>query len=116
MAGIAWADVVAAAPTLSSVAAQTQTDILALTNIRLNLSVFDGEAGPTTRLARILYAAHLAALLRLGISGPLTGESAGGLSRTYAAPFMGRGFLGMTSYGAALLAIMPPVARGPQVL
>ena len=116
MASIVWTDVTAAAPQLASVAVTSQNDILAVANVRFNIAVFDGEAGVTTRLARILYAAHLAALTKLGVSGPLIGESADGLSRSYAAPFMGRSQLALTSYGAALLAILPPVTHGPMVL
>lgn len=115
MAAIIWSDVSAAAPELTGIATTTQNDILAVANIRLNIAVFDGESGPTTRLARILYAAHLGALTKLGTAGPLIGESAGGMSRTYAAPFLQRSQLALTSYGAALLAILPPAVHGPQV-
>jgi hypothetical protein len=116
VAAIAWSDVVAQAPELATTATLAQTGILAVANVRLNLSIFDGESGPTTYLARVLYAAHLASLIRLGVSGPLIGESAGGLSRTYAAPFLQRSKLALTGYGNALLAIMPPAAFGPAVL
>ncbi|MBA3841183.1 MAG: DUF4054 domain-containing protein [Actinobacteria bacterium] len=116
MAAVSWSDVIAAAPELATVALASQSDILGVANVRLAVGLFGGEADPMLRLARILYAAHLAAMIRLGVSGPLIGESVGGMSRTYAAPFMGRGQLGMTSYGMALLALMPPATRGPQVL
>ena len=116
MASIVWTDVSAAAPELAATNVTTQADILAVANVRFNVNVFDGEAGPTTRFARILYAAHLGVLARLGVAGPLIGESAGGLSRSYAAPFMGRSQLALTSYGAALLAILPVSTHGPVVL
>lgn len=116
MAAIAWSDVTAAAPETATVSATTQTDILNVVNVRLDVTPFGGEADLTLRLVRILYAAHLAAMMRLGVAGPLVGESAGGLSRSYAAPFMSRGHLAMTSYGTAMLALMPVVGRGPMVL
>jgi len=113
---IVWTDVSALAPALATINVTTQNDILNFANVRFNVAVFDGESGVTTRLARILYAAHLAALTKLGTAGPLIGESADGLSRSYAAPFSNRSQLSLTSYGNALLAILPPATHGPVVL
>jgi hypothetical protein len=115
VAAIVWTDVTALAPELGTTAAQTQTDVLAFVNAALAVSLYDGEGGPRTRLSRIYLAAHLATMPRLGAGGALVGESAGGLSRQYAAP-MTRSNLGKTSYGVAFLSLSPPAARGPQVL
>lgn len=114
MASITWADVVALAPELSTINTTTQTDILAFTNAVLDVTKFDLEAGPTTRLARIYLAAHFGTLSKLGAAGPLIGESAGGLSRSYAMPIGKSQFL-TTSYGRAFYQLIRPIARGPQV-
>jgi hypothetical protein len=86
MAPITWSDVVAHVSTLSTVDPLQQTDLLALANTRVNVAVFDGEDGQTTRMARIYFAAHFAALPGAGGSapaGPLIGQSRGGLSQQF---------------------------------
>ena len=124
MAAIAWSDVVALAPELANTNALTQTDVLNYVNggggtglsggLLLNLTLYDGEAGMRTRLARIYLAAHFASMPRLGSGGPLIGESAAGLSRQYGL-MLDKSKLALTGYGQAFLAMMPPAARGPQV-
>lgn len=118
MAAIIWTDVVSLAPELASTGATTQNDILAYVNVALNVAIYDTESGPTIRLARIYYAAHMATLARRGGNGALISSNAGGLERGYAAPIMGSGMssLLLTSYGQAFRQLIPPVARGPMVL
>lgn len=105
MAIIAWTDVTALAVELSSVAVSAQTLYLALANDWLNVSMFDGEDGPRTKMARIYIAAHFATLDRLrglAVAGPVISESRGGLSRSYANLFMThvtQGLFGTTTYG-----------------
>lgn len=111
---IVWSDVSALAPEMSTTNVTTQGDILNHVNIALNVTPFGGDLGVTTRLARIYYAAHLAALAKLGTGGALLSESIGGMSRSYAAP-MTRSRLSATSYGLAFLQLLPAVVRGPQV-
>lgn len=93
MAPIAWSDVVSVSSPLAAVVEAQQDAILAMVNAKFS-SVFDGEDGPTTKLARIYVAAHFASLpgatdQRPG--GAVTSESRGGLSRSYAPPQTGSG-------------------------
>lgn len=88
MAPIAWSDVIAVSSPLAAVIVAQQDMILAMVNAKF-AGVFDGEDGPTTKLARIYVAAHFASLpgstdQRPG--GSVTSESRGGLSRSYAPP------------------------------
>lgn len=86
MAAIVWNDVLAVAPELSSVANAWQTRILARVNGHgIDPDVFDGEAGSDTAMARCLLAAHMAVFAGLGnAAGPITAETEGGISRSYA--------------------------------
>ena len=89
---IIWSDVVAIAPELAVLSANTALDlaektaILEYVNQALNARVFRPEA---LRLARMNLAAHIATVsingaLRRG-AGPIASESVGGISRTFAA-------------------------------
>lgn len=115
MAAIVWADVLAAAPELAATNATTQTDVVNYVNGVLNVAMFDGEAGFTTRLARITLAAHLCALLKLGLGGPLVGESDGRFSRQYALPST-RSMYMATSYGMTYWSLIGSQAHGPRLL
>lgn len=87
MADILWSDVTDAITDLPTISASMQTVILGLVNKRVDGAVFDGEDGETTKLARIFLAGHLAVMSKRparGSAGPVTSESAGGLSRSYA--------------------------------
>ncbi len=88
MASIVWANVVDFAAPLSSVDPDAQTAILAHVNTVLDVSLFGGEDGPTTRLLRIFMAAHMATTTATeeagAVAGPVASESAGGISRSYA--------------------------------
>lgn len=115
MAAIVWSDVTALAPELTSTSATTQSDILNHVNAAIDVDRFDGEDGPTTRLARIYLAAHYATLAALGAGGPLAVEREGGIERSYAAPSQ-RSELLTTSYGRGFWQLIRPVAHGPIVL
>lgn len=105
MAVIAWTDVEALAPELTSVGVPAQTMYLAMANTFLNVGMLDGEDGPRVKLARIYLAAHFATLDRLrgnAIAGPVVSESRGGLSRSYAnltQMSLASGLFGQTTYG-----------------
>lgn len=93
MAPIAWTDVEAVSSPLASVVVAQQNAILAMVNVKF-AAVFDGEDGPTTKLARIYVAAHFASLPGSGEQRPggaVTAETRGGLSRQYAPPPAGAG-------------------------
>lgn len=94
MAQITWHDVKAIAPELSSVldGSVTAQVILAHVNEAVPVEPFDGEESAKLRLARSLAAAHLGKLSVSGgaaPAGPVTSESDGSLSRSYAAPSIG---------------------------
>lgn len=110
MADITWTNVTDHVATLSTVGAAAQADILAVVNATFDTEVFDGETGPTTKLARIYLAAHMATLETQGgsgggVVGPVVSESAGRLSRSYsvtAAMNGADGDLELTRYGRLL--------------
>lgn len=96
MAPIAWSDVVAYSSALAAADPIVQADILELVNASFASlpSVFDGEDGGKTRLARIYIALHFASLPGAGEqrpAGAVTSETRGGLSRSYAPPASGSG-------------------------
>jgi hypothetical protein len=109
---IAWADVTAIAPELTStaVATATQTIILAMVNERM----VDGDAwGDYADDGRRYLAAHMATVSGAGAgAGAVTSESIGPLSRSYAAV---DGDLGTTKYGVFYRTLLR-VAVGPAVL
>lgn len=121
MADIVWTDVTAFAPQLTTVDAGAQTDILAHVNALLDVDQFDGESGPTTRLARIYLAAHVAASVQQGASGsagPVTSEKVGDLARSYGfSGFLSFSALEGTAYGRLYKMLLSTSnARGPRVL
>ncbi len=87
MADIDWDDVITLSAALSAVDTDYKVDVLAYVNGTLNVAHFGGEAAIKTRLARMYLAAHFGqqALDAVsGAAGPVSAESAGGLSREYA--------------------------------
>lgn len=105
MASIAWADVEDHAPELSTIDSDAQTTILAYVNATTTIepSLFDGETSARLKLARIFLAAHVATTTPMGSSGaagPVTAESAGRISRSYASVSTTAG-LATTAYGVA---------------
>lgn len=120
MAAIVWQNVVDVAPELAdpAVPVALQTLWLALANQDVNVSLFyRGEDDPRLALARAYLVAHFGSGYGEGsggAAGPVTSESAGGLSRSYAqAMAAGGGILGTTVYGQNFLALVRPMAGGP---
>ena len=77
-----------------------------------------GATDATVTLARIYLAAHVVTLSKRGSSaaaGPVTGESAGGLRRSYGlVPMAGTGSYPMTRYGQLYLDLLDQSpANGP---
>ena len=106
MASIIWADVTALAPELTAPSEAARVYLLAHVNAELDPAMFDGEDGPTLRLARIWLAAHLAtvgALSTGGAAGPVMSESVGGMSISYGASSSTDAALGTTAYGRLYL-------------
>lgn len=119
MADIVWADVTGFAPELTTVSAGAQTLILAYVNDEaLDSSVFGGESANMYKMARIYLAAHRGTLtLRGGTAGPVTSESAGGLSRSYGSGMTSSTGLESTVYGQEFLALCnASLARSPVIL
>ncbi len=117
---IVWDDVLAMAPQLSTTTAGAQTDILDYVN-ELDMSGL-GETDQTTRMARILLAAHWGTIILRapgGMAGPVTSESAGALRRSYglsATPSGEEGF-GTTMYGMQYVNLLRmSLAHGPMLL
>lgn len=104
MAAIVWSDVVGIAPELSSVPPLAQAEILGVVNGTLNAAAFGGESARSYRLARIFLAAHYGSVVSAGGSGPggpVSSESVGGVSRSYAvfSPMGSDPTLDKTPYG-----------------
>lgn len=119
MADIAWSDVLAlpgASVEMAGVSAGAQTMFLGVVNTQLDVTMFDGESGAITKLARCALAAHYGALSLLGSGGSIVGESEGGLSRQYAMPSAYLGPLYATSYGRLYSALISSKAHGPRLL
>ncbi len=126
MAAITWTDVTDLDSSLSTVAASVQAWILGDVNNMFDVAIFGGEDHLRTKEARVLAAAHAAKALLSGagsggaLSGPVTSESEGDLSRSYG--FSGSGFdanaLGLTVYGQLLYGLIRRCAgaRVPLVL
>ena len=123
MADITWTDVTDLAPQLASVPVAAQAMYLADANQSLAAAEFDGADGPKFKLARIYLAAHFATFSNIaagGTSGPVTGESAGGLSVTYANTSIATGWASVydsTPYGRLYLTlVMRSPARAARVV
>ncbi len=109
MADIDWTDVTDHVSSLSTISVNAQTDILAYVNAHFDVDVLDGETGPTTKLARVYLASHLATLGKSVGSGagvgPVTSEKGGRLARSYAA-LSATGALTDTAYGRLLKQVL----------
>lgn len=100
---IEWSDVIGATGELSDVSDLMQELIIAYVNDYFDPDKFGGDDGVKLRMARLYLAAHLGKLSGVSggqaVSGPVTSESAGGLSRSYAVLTAGTTNLSTTSYG-----------------
>lgn len=106
---------------VSTIPDTTWFTILAYVNGLLDTDIDPGGGlgGPTVRFARLLLAAHFALCIKRGsggAAGPVTGETAGGLRRTFAAFMFKGGISGLnaTMYGQqyqVIVATSP--AHGP---
>lgn len=114
MAAIAWSDVTAIAAALSTASAGLQAMVLAYVNgDGVNVDAFDGEDGEVTKLARATLAAHLGSTFSFGAAGgPLSSQSAGGLSRAFSTWSGSRSALAITRYGQTFLALARAGAGG----
>jgi hypothetical protein len=95
---ITWVDVVKIAPALSTLAVDAQTIILAQVTLLLNASAF----GAKYDTACTYFAAHLGTLAQEGAyapGGPITSETIGPGSKSYAAPLASDPFWDTTSFG-----------------
>lgn len=116
---ISWSDVAALDPPLGTIPAATQTSILKFVLAYLNEPVW----GQWYDQASLLLAAHMGALTLRGgggaSSGIVTSESAGGVSRSYAPPTMGRttiGNFGVTIWGQQYQGLTRAVLGGGMVI
>jgi hypothetical protein len=119
MAAIDWADVVAVAPTATDVDALAQTLILDYVNITLAVARFDGEDGPTTKIARVYLAAHHATTIQqLCNAGAVTSDKAGDLARAYANNIDSQAsvLLQGTAFGKAYLSVVRQTVIGIEVI
>lgn len=117
MEAINKADVLSIAPELSTLSDQAWADLLEYVN-EFDFTTLDTVQ--TVRMARIFLAAHWGTGVKRapkGAAGPVTGEAAGGVRRTYglvATAGGGLGALGSTMYGQTLLSILSMSgAHGP---
>lgn len=125
MATIIWDDVVAHAAQLSTLDVDARNAILAHVNTALVPKKFGGESSPKLKLARVYLAAHLATVGPASggtiTAGPVTSETVGGVSRTYAnlasASAESQAQLQGSTYGQLFLELVrTSSARGPMVL
>jgi len=117
---IAWPDVVAFAPELATMPVSAQDDILAHVNFAFNPSMLGGDHAGRLRLARIYLAGHLGTITATALAtagGPVTSETAGGLSRSYSVATAVNVSFAATGYGRALQELLRTSrARLPFVL
>jgi hypothetical protein len=108
MTAIVWTDVTDVAPAMSTgVPVGFQTKILAYVEEVVNPAAFGGEDSITFLLARSYLAAHYAALYKMGTfgaQGPVTSQSEGGVSQSFASVMpQADSSLARTNYGDAFL-------------
>ena len=112
---ISWSDVVKIAPELSTLAVDTQNEILA----DVDLEVDPGTWNEFADKGRKYLAAHLGTLARpgsVGVAGPVTSETLGPMSRSYSVEgATDAGALSSTRYGVEY-ARTRRIACGPGAL
>lgn len=116
-APITWPDVLLIAAELDGLSEATRAAILAYVNTALNENAFKPAA---FKLARMYLAAHLGELSATDgelVGGPVTSETEGGISKTYATAATTSVALDNTSYGAVYQQLVKTSrARFPFVL
>lgn len=124
MASVVWADLTVRVAALSVVDVAIQDDVLAFANTRYDARLYDyGEDDPRLRLIRIYLALHLATGGSAnadgsgadGPAGPVTSESCGGLSRSYASLGADDPALGESYWGRQLFGYLRAKKHGPWV-
>lgn len=107
---------------LSDVAWQLVLDYVNTFDLTRPLDDLDSaESANTDRTARIYLAAHMGKMTQMGqgaAAGPVTGETVGGVRRSYGLlPMLGYGALMRTGYGQTYLEIVGmSLIHGPVVL
>jgi Protein of unknown function (DUF4054) len=93
---IDWTNVTAVAPELATAPAALQAAVLAQVNAELNPAIW----GARVDVGRAWLAAHLATLaLRKGISGMVTGQTAGPVSLSLSPLILSKTSFALTTYG-----------------
>lgn len=93
---ITWDDVVAIAPELSTVSVEMQNALIAYVEEEISSTTWGARAAR----GKVYLAAHLATMsARVGSAGPVTSETVGSVSRSYAVDASSAPS-GSTSYGA----------------
>lgn len=93
---VAWSDVVLIAPNLSTISTAAQTFYLAESLRQIDADVW----GEFATVGQIYLAAHMATLGQGSGSGPVTSETLGAMSRSYAVPMWLQSSLALTRFGA----------------
>lgn len=102
---ITWADVVKIAPALSTLSVETQTLVLAQVALMLNAKQF----GTKLDMASTYLAAHMGTIVKNGGNGPggpISAESTGRVSRSYAVPPASDPYWDKTSFGQTFRWVM----------
>jgi hypothetical protein len=112
---IAWSDVTAIAPELSTVGSGSQTAIL----LFVNSTLVEAEFGSKYTMGASLLAAHFGTLSVRGdgAAGPVVSESVGDVSQSFGGSMSLDGTLDQTSYGRMYRFIVRNLAcRFPSVI
>ena len=102
---ITWADVLKVAPALSTLSPEQQTLFLGFAETTLNVTEF----GDKYNMACTYFVAHIATVTKNGANGPggpISAESTGRVSRSYAVPANGDPYWGTTMFGRTYLMIV----------
>lgn len=105
---ITWADVAAVATDLATLSSTTQNAILA----QVPFQVSRAQWGDLTPSGQAYLAAHLGALSKRGLNGPVASQTVGPVTRTFMQFALSKGSLGTTPWGLEYLrisALLPAV-------
>jgi hypothetical protein len=93
---VTWDDIVIVAPALATVSVPGQNFYLTESLRQIDPDVW----GEFATVGQIYLAAHMATLGQGAGAGPITSETLGAMSRSYAVPLWLRSSLALTRYGA----------------